>query len=287
MLNTVSTNTWGVESSQVPAGVILGVSVVVESRFPVYLTALTCDGTSISMSLSQAGEVIAHGVSDHGDDVMFLSTQGSCSYAAVEIGDITGHSIDVKHPIEINSSSVLVSRQNKYKKDSVTVRQDGVAETVELTADYRLKVDPRFTAQYDDTTATLTLSMSEESHRSLVSLFIDVYPDTGYVTTINNVKPGDDGIVHITIGNPDVTDLTFYRAENIPMLTLHSAISTCDTEDPIDKYISPTNVRNFSYMPLDEAYKLSDGVRTGERDTIKLLMEPYNKLDSNYDSANA
>lgn len=274
-------NAWADGATDIPAGAILNVCLVMANTFPVYMTELEISNGNLSVVFSQNGEAVAYGNTRDGDDVLFLDVTGSCLYAALELGALEGLEVRSTSSVKINPSNVLVTEPVSYDKAKVTVTQDGVKEETSLYSDYTLMVDPRLSVEYKEDTKAVIISLGEEEHRGLLDIFISVDPPLSKIMTINHVRPGLDGFVDLHISTT-AGELSFSKSATIPMITISSTITPCAaTTDVIDKYIAPNVVRSFSYMPLDDAY--NKGVDGGYiRNTSENLIQ-YNRLDERYD----
>lgn len=282
-------NAWGLGASKVPLGAVLNIGLVMTNKLDVYVSSLEISDGLLSIVITQNGKVIASGNAETEDSVLFLTTEDPCLFGVVEVGSLTGKNKKVSSAIKVNPKNILMVPKVHNKKNTVTIKQDGVTEVVNLTKVYSLSIDPRFDTSYNEDNKELTLSMSEESHRGLMSMYVDAEPSITRLTTVNHVRPDADGLVHVTISNA-IGGLSMSVDERVPILTINSTLSPCVSEDPIDKYISPDNVRTFSYMPLDEAYVKPDiieGNSSGltqkhRRNTFELLAK-YNKISENHD----
>lgn len=274
-------NPWAEGATDVPAGVVLNVCLVMTNSLPVYMTHLELADGEFSVVFSQNGSPVAYSRSRISDEVLFLDVADSCLYAAVELGNTTGITVRSDTSVRVNPSNILVTEPVVKDKNTITVRQDGIVETARLSTDYSLQIDPRLSARYFEDTKVVKISLNEEAHRGVLDAFVSVEPPTDRIITVNHVRPDADGIVNINI-RTTAGDLTMTTSENIPILTISSDIAPCDSSDVIDKYISPSVVRNFAYMPLDEAYEFDDASKAYRRNTIDLLSK-YNKLDERYD----
>lgn len=274
-------NAWADGATDIPAGAILNVCLVMANTLPVYMTELEISNGILSVVFSQNGEAVAYGNTRDGDDVLFLDVTGSCLYATLELGALEGLEVRSTSSVKINPSNVLVTEPVSYDKAKVTVTQDGVKEETLLYYDYELRIDPRLSVEYDEDAKKVIISLGEEEHRGLLDIFISVDPPISKIMTINHVRPNSDGFVDLHISTT-AGELTFSKSATIPMITISSTITPCvATIDVIDKYIAPNVVRSFSYMPLDDAYdKGADGGYI--RNTSKNLIQ-YNKLDPRYD----
>jgi hypothetical protein len=275
-------NYWGVDSSDIPGGVILGLSfVIVEKRQTVYLSSLTVKDNALSLSFSQNGKTIAHGTTTQENSVLFLETISPCSYAAVDVGAFYGMDIDSERSIKIKPTCVLVSPLPPVEENTLRVTQDGVSDTVKMTKDYTLLVDYKFSCDYDEESKELFIKLSEEKHRELTVAYSYIDPVVRRVTSINHAKPDDNGVIYLTIRNT-TGNLSLGVSDEAPILTISSDLSPCISEDVIDSYISPDLVRSFSYMPLDEAYDKVEDSGKHIRNTFSNLIGS-NKIDPMFD----
>lgn len=268
-------NTWAEGAPNIPTGLILNVCLVTSGLSTVYMSNLDVSDGVLSVSFSQGGNIIAYGEGTEADGVLFLSTANDCSYAALELGSLQGVELHSTESVKISPSSILTTERRKAPKATVTVVQDGIEETA-ILADHLLRIDPRLVAVYEEDTKTVKIMLSATEHRSLLDAIVSVDPPIHKVTTVNHIRPNAEGFVDINISTA-AGELSFTKSAKIPLVTISSDITPCASTDIIDRYIGPAVVRNFSYLPLDDAY--TDGVRN----TMDNLGK-YNKLDAHYDS---
>lgn len=250
--NSYFYNSWAVDDTTVPAGVILNISVTTTSTYPIYLVKLTINSGEMSLSLSQDDTIVAKGVVKQGAGTVFLETSGSVLQAAVEVGDIKGISFKTKEEIKI--SDICIQYVGKISTDQRTLKvfQDGIEDYVSLWRDYELLVDNRFSVEYLD--GTVTLYLPEEERRMLVAKVVEVLPTTALLTSVNNTPPDSEGVITLHLRNSEAPDLSVDTESGSNAAVIKTGLSPCPSIDVIDDYISPSLPREFSYMPLDDAY---------------------------------
>lgn len=276
----IKQNSWGDNTTEVPAGLIRSISIVTTKKAPIILTNLKITEGVFSITFSQSGKPVAFGSTTDEGSVLFLDTRDGCLSGVLELGLFKNIDLDLELHVPINKSAILIVPETSPDYFKISVTQDGVTETEYLHEDYELTVDPRLSCNYLEEEKTIIVSLSEENSRGLKSIFIETQPEIDRLLSINHVKPSPDGVIYVNLSNI-TADLVFTKSEKIPAVTIYSDVSPCDTEDVIDNYISPALARTFSYMPLDDAYnKQEDGSYT--RNTKENLIV-YNSLDPKYD----
>lgn len=262
------TNEWqDIDNGDFPSGVILDVSITTPRKGSVHITRLSTDGKSVSLELSQNGELIAWGnISD-----CVVPSLLNCStgvYASVLLGYIPDN-LTFAGDCKISPQRVTYyTPTNNIQAKRLILTQGDTTEQFDLTSDLSVVLGAGLRGSASD--GVLTVSVTDKIILDSTEKLTSTLPNDRIITTINGASVLEgEGAVALNIS---------YRGTLIPVSQYSSGIVILDTSvvpacssvDIIDSYIGPDTPHDGYTFVLDEAYT-SDGVR----DTKLLELRKY------------
>lgn len=249
-------------SSIIPTGIITACQITTTSTAPVFLQELSYGDNSLHIVFMQNGVLCAYGTlsSTNESNIVALNVDNYCLSATVELGSIPmNYKTYTNIGAEINPSYIRVVRNPDTKNSprKLTIIQDDLNTTVDITQNIEVKLSDNLKGEYIDVDNKLSISMSEEDYLDYTELGNTVIKTDTRLNTINGVKP-KAGKVTINIYNNGKLLPVSNIADNWLELD-GSDIPFCPSfVDVIDNYIAPTT--HIGYLPLDDMYDDNNGI---------------------------
>jgi hypothetical protein len=245
-------------SAGVAAGAITSIQITTASDAPIYLAGLDIENGVLSLSLRQNDLPFASLITDQSNEILRMTAEHeNCISAIVRTGALDGVTASYRDPdAQIRRCFIYVQPDANTTPRTYDVMIDGVlyryTDTVELSID-----STALSCQRNELgTVTISMSADQRNQFNRVSTDAEEIDDT-LITSINGIMPNEKGEIFLRLSYGTYGTVPLTRVSNrvaVIQADLVSAIPPCDSEDYIDTVLSPGNVRDFSKMPLDDAY---------------------------------
>ena len=242
----------------VAAGVITSIQITTASDAPIYLAGLDVENGLLSLSLRQNDVPFASLLTDRSNSVMrMMAEHSNCISAIVRTGALDGITASYRsESAQIRRCFIYVQPGAGTAPRTYDVVIDGVlhryTDTVELS------IDTTSVSYQRNELGTVTISMTADQRNQFNRVSTDAEDiDDTLITSINGITPNENGeiLLRLSYGTYGAVPLT--RISN-HVATIRTAdvntIPACDVEDYVDVVLSPARVRDFTKMPLDDAY---------------------------------
>lgn len=257
---------WIISNTPIPTGVVVSCQFTTVSDSAIYLSSLSVTDGVLSLVFTQGQQLCASVTTMGSGLVLPMDVHGTVTSASIEIGVIPSTNTVLNFTDAfVNSAYVNVVSDQNSKDSRLIITQDSERLEYALDGDLSLILDPRLDAVYDETTKTLTISMSDEDYMLFTQLGNDIITPDTMISMINGVR-SKDGTIAVNIYNDGKLIPVELKADNWIELQNDGNISFCpDFVDVLDSYIAPTT--HIGYYPLDDAYD-----KDNKRDTGLLLL---------------
>lgn len=245
-------------SAEVAAGAITSIQITTASDAPIYLAGLDIENGVLSLSLRQNDLPFASLITDQSNEILRMAAEHeNCISAIVRTGALDGVTASYRDPdAQIRRCFIYVQPDANTTPRTYDVMIDGVlyryTDTVELS------IDSTALSYQRNELGTVTISMSADQRNQFNRVSTDAEEiDDTLITSINGIMPNEKGEIFLRLSYGTYGTVPLTRVSNrvaVIQADLVSAIPPCDSEDYIDTVLSPGNVRDFSKMPLDDAY---------------------------------
>ena len=245
-------------SAGVAAGAITSIQITAASDAPIYLAGLDIENGVLSLSLRQNDLPFASLITDQSNEILRMTVEHeNCISAIVRTGALDGVTASYRDPdAQIRRCFIYVQPDANTTPRTYEVMIDGVlhryTDTVELS------IDAAALSYQRNELGTVTISMSADQRNQFNRVSTDAEEiDDTLITSINGIMPNEKGEISLRLSYGTYGTVPLTRVSNrvaVIQADLVSAIPPCDSEDYIDTVLSPGNVRDFSKMPLDDAY---------------------------------
>ena len=245
-------------SAGVAAGAITSIQITTASDAPIYLAGLDIENGVLSLSLRQNNLPFASLITDQSNEILRMTAEHeNCISAIVRTGALDGVTASYRDPdAQIRRCFIYVQPDANTTPRTYDVMIDGVlhryTDTVELS------IDSTVLSYQRNELGTVTISMSADQRNQFNRVSTDAEEiDDTLITSINGIMPNEKGEISLRLSYGTYGTVPLTRVSNrvaVIQADLVSAIPPCDSEDYIDTVLSPGNVRDFSKMPLDDAY---------------------------------
>lgn len=245
-------------SAGVAAGAITSIQITTASDAPIYLAGLDIENGVLSLSLRQNDLPFASLITDQSNEILRMTAEHeNCISAIVRTGALDGVTASYRDPdAQIRRCFIYVQPDANTTPRTYDVMIDGVlhryTDTVELS------IDAAALSYQRNKLGTVTISMSADQRNQFNRVSTDAEEiDDTLITSINGIMPNEKGEIFLRLSYGTYGTVPLTRVSNrvaVIQADLVSAIPPCDSEDYIDTVLSPGNVRDFSKMPLDDAY---------------------------------
>lgn len=245
-------------SAGVAAGAITSIQITTASDAPIYLAGLDIENGVLSLSLRQNDLPFASLITDQSNEILRMTAEHeNCISAIVRTGALDGVTASYRDPdAQIRRCFIYVQPDANITPRTYDVMIDGVlhryTDTVELS------IDATALSYQRNELGTVTISMSADQRNQFNRVSTDAEEiDDTLITSINGIMPNEKGEISLRLSYGTYGTVPLTRVSNrvaVIQADLVSAIPPCDSEDYIDTVLSPGNVRDFSKMPLDDAY---------------------------------
>lgn len=245
-------------SAGVAAGAITSIQITTASDAPIYLAGLDIENGVLSLSLRQNNLPFASLITDQSNEILRMTAEHeNCISAIVRTGALDGVTASYRDPdAQIRRCFIYVQPDANITPRTYDVMIDGVlhryTDTVELS------IDSTVLSYQRNELGTVTISMSADQRNQFNRVSTDAEEiDDTLITSINGIMPNEKGEIFLRLSYGTYGTVPLTRVSNrvaVIQADLVSAIPPCDSEDYIDTVLSPGNVRDFSKMPLDDAY---------------------------------
>lgn len=245
-------------SAGVAAGAITSIQITTASDAPIYLAGLDIENGVLSLSLRQNDLPFASLITDQSNEILRMTAEHeNCISAIVRTGALDGVTASYRDPdAQIRRCFIYVQPDANTTPRTYDVMIDGVlyryTDTVELS------IDSTALSYQRNELGTVTISMSADQRNQFNRVSTDAEEiDDTLITSINGIMPNEKGEIFLRLSYGAYGTVPLTRVSNrvaVIQADLVSAIPPCDSEDYIDTVLSPGNVRDFSKMPLDDAY---------------------------------
>lgn len=245
-------------SAGVAAGAITSIQITTASDAPIYLAGLDIENGVLSLSLRQNDLPFASLITDQSNEILRMTAEHeNCISAIVRTGALDGVTASYRDPdAQIRRCFIYVQPDANTTPRTYDVMIDGVlhryTDTVELS------IDATALSYQRNELGTVTISMSADQRNQFNRVSTDAEEiDDTLITSINGIMPNEKGEIFLRLSYGTYGTVPLTRVSNrvaVIQTDLVSAIPPCDSEDYIDTVLSPGNVRDFSKMPLDDAY---------------------------------
>lgn len=268
-------------SAGVAAGAINSIQITTASDAPIYLAGLDIENGVLSLSLRQNDLPFASLITDQSNEILRMTAEHeNCISAIVRTGALDGVTASYRDPdAQIRRCFIYVQPDANTTPRTYEVMIDGVlhryTDTVELS------IDAAALSYQRNELGTVTISMSADQRNQFNRVSTDAEEiDDTLITSINGIMPNERGEISLRLSYGTYGTVPLTRVSNrvaVIQADLVSAIPPCDSEDYIDTVLSPGNVRDFSKMPLDDAYTSStvDGKTEYTRNYLLLENRKY------------
>ena len=268
-------------SAGVAAGGITTNQITTASDAPIYLAGLDIENGVLSLSLRQNDLPFASLITDQSNEILRMTAEHeNCISAIVRTGALDGVTASYRDPdAQIRRCFIYVQPDANTTPRTYDVMIDGVlhryTDTVELS------IDATALSYQRNELGTVTISMSADQRNQFNRVSTDAEEiDDTLITSINGIMPNEKGEISLRLSYGTYGTVPLTRASNrvaVIQADLVSAIPPCDSEDYIDTVLSPGNVRDFSKMPLDDAYtsRTVDGKTEYTRNYLLLENRKY------------
>lgn len=245
-------------SAGVAAGAITSIQITTASDAPIYLAGLDIENGVLSLSLRQNDLPFASLITDQSNEILRMTAEhANCISAIVRTGALDGITASYRDPdAQIRRCFIYVQPDANTTPRTYDVMIDGVlhryTDTVELS------IDSTVLSYQRNELGTVAISMSADQRNQFNRVSTDAEEiDDTLITSINGIMPNEKGEISLRLSYGTYGTVPLTRVSNrvaVIQADLVSAIPPCDSEDYIDTVLSPGNVRDFSKMPLDDAY---------------------------------
>lgn len=245
-------------SAGVAAGAITSIQITTASDAPIYLAGLDIENGVLSLSLRQNNLPFASLITDQSNEILRMTAEHeNCISAIVRTGALDGVTASYRDlDAQIRRCFIYVQPDANTTPRTYDVMIDGVlhryTDTVELS------IDSTVLSYQRNELGTVTISMSADQRNQFNRVSTDAEEiDDTLITSINGIMPNEKGEISLRLSYGTYGTVPLTRVSNrvaVIQADLVSAIPPCDSEDYIDTVLSPGNVRDFSKMPLDDAY---------------------------------
>lgn len=242
----------------IAAGAITSIQITTASDAPIYLAGLDIENGVLSLSLRQNDLPFASLITDQSNEILRMTAEHeNCISAIVRTGALDGVTASYRDPdAQIRRCFIYVQPDANTTPRTYEVMIDGVlhryTDTVELS------IDSTALSYQRNELGTVTISMSADQRNQFNRVSTDAEEiDDTLITSINGIMPNEKGEISLRLSYGTYGTVPLTRVSNrvaVIQADLVSAIPPCDSEDYIDTVLSPGNVRDFSKMPLDDAY---------------------------------
>jgi hypothetical protein len=268
-------------SAGVAAGAITSIQITTASDAPIYLAGLDIENGVLSLSLRQNDLPFASLITDQSNEILRMTAEHeNCISAIVRTGALDGVTASYRDPdAQIRRCFIYVHPDANTTPRTYEVMIDGVlhryTDTVELS------IDAAALSYQRNELGTVTISMSADQRNQFNRVSTDAEEiDDTLITSINGIMPNEKGEISLRLSYGTYGTVPLTRVSNrvaVIQADLVSAIPPCDSEDYIDTVLSPGNVRDFSKMPLDDAYtsRTVDGKTEYTRNYLLLENRKY------------
>lgn len=268
-------------SAGVAAGAITSIQITTASDAPIYLSGLDIENGVLSLSLRQNDLPFASLITDQSNEILRMTAEHeNCISAIVRTGALDGVTASYRDPdAQIRRCFIYVQPDANTTPRTYEVMIDGVLH--QYTDTVELSIDAAALSYQRNELGTVTISMSADQRNQFNRVSTDAEEiDDTLITSINGIMPNERGEISLRLSYGTYGTVPLTRVSNrvaVIQADLVSAIPPCDSEDYIDTVLSPGNVRDFSKMPLDDAYTSStvDGKTEYTRNYLLLENRKY------------
>lgn len=268
-------------SAGVAAGAITSIQITTASDAPIYLAGLDIENGVLSLSLRQNDLPFASLITDQSNEILrMMAEHENCISAIVRTGALDGVTASYRDPdAQIRRCFIYVQPDANTTPRTYEVMIDGVLH--QYTDTVELSIDAAALSYQRNELGTVTISMSADQRNQFNRVSTDAEEiDDTLITSINGIMPNEKGEISLRLSYGTYGTVPLTRVSNrvaVIQADLVSAIPPCDSEDYIDTVLSPGNVRDFSKMPLDDAYTSStvDGKTEYTRNYLLLENRKY------------
>lgn len=245
-------------SAGVAAGAITSIQITTASDAPIYLAGLDIENGVLSLSLRQNNLPFASLITDQSNKILRMTAEHeNCISAIVRTGALDGVTASYRDPdAQIRRCFIYVQPDANTTPRTYEVMIDGVLHR--YTDTVALSIDAAALSYQRNKLGTVTISMSADQRNQFNRVSTDAEEiDDTLITSINGIMPNEKGEIFLRLSYGTYGTVPLTRVSNrvaVIQADLVSAIPPCDSEDYIDTVLSPGNVRDFSKMPLDDAY---------------------------------
>lgn len=245
-------------SAGVAAGAITSIQITAASDAPIYLAGLDIENGVLSLSLRQNDLPFASLITDQSNEILRMTAEHeNCISAIVRTGALDGVTASYRDPdAQIRRCFIYVQPDANTTPRTYEVMIDGVLHR--YTDTVALSIDAAALSYQRNKLGTVTISMSADQRNQFNRVSTDAEEiDDTLITSINGIMPNEKGEIFLRLSYGTYGTVPLTRVSNrvaVIQADLVSAIPPCDSEDYIDTVLSPGNVRDFSKMPLDDAY---------------------------------
>lgn len=245
-------------SAGVAAGAITSIQITTASDAPIYLAGLDIENGVLSLSLRQNNLPFASLITDQSNEILRMTAEHeNCISAIVRTGALDGVTASYRDPdAQIRRCFIYVQPDANTTPRTYEVMIDGVLHR--YTDTVALSIDAAALSYQRNKLGTVTISMSADQRNQFNRVSTDAEEiDDTLITSINGIMPNEKGEIFLRLSYGTYGTVPLTRVSNrvaVIQADLVSAIPPCDSEDYIDTVLSPGNVRDFSKMPLDDAY---------------------------------
>lgn len=241
----------------IPAGVVTSIQITTTSNSPIYVAGLDVVDGLLSMTLSQDSQLFASVITDQSNAIVTMQRDcDACISAVIQTGVLNGITASYYNQAKIRSCFIYVQQDVEQPLRVYDITVDGIlhkySDLVELTID---TANMTYTVQND---GTVFITMTPEQRNQFNRVATDAESeDQTLITSINGITPDAAGILYMTVsyGTYGVIPLTRVNNQWVTIkATDVSHIPACDVEDYVDTVLSPANIREYTKMPLDDAY---------------------------------
>lgn len=250
------------------SGVIVSIQITTTSDSPIYVAGLDVSDGLLSMSLRQNDLPFASLITDQSNTTMRMTAEHvNCVSAIVHTGSLEGITDSYRgQTAKIRRCFVYVQPADFSTTQTYDIVIDGVLHR--YTDTVALEIDTTMLSYQKSDLGTVTVSMSamQKNQFNRVSTDAETIDDT-LITSINGITPNAQGELSIGLSYDTygVVPLTRVNDHLIAIETADTThIPACDVEDYVNIVLSPANVRDFTKMPLDDAYTTKQSGDTTE-----------------------
>lgn len=244
----------------IPSGIITGISLVSTVDAPVAVSNISVTDDGLSITLLQNNELFASVLTTEENAVVTMTGNGSCVSAVITTGAFMASRFTFAPSTPQYIRRAFLTVVTDTMPNSVTATSNG--ESAVWNENTVVAADNTYLSLRKDANGNYVIYLNEEQKNLFRPAAADsVIQDDGVLYSLNGVTPGSTGAIRLSISHGGTAVALTAASSNSISITKSAtaSIPPCDTDDYIDRMISPARAREFDSQPLDAAYSLVDG----------------------------